>query len=121
MRTLEQASQSWQELKNYASLKELGEAVRLDGHTSAVASAGLRSACWKAFILLESVDTAEWPKTLASTRSAYNSLRMHFLRHLEDPDELEGDYDPLNEETDVRLPHFLLCRSTVDLTLAKTP
>jgi len=102
MRTLQDASASWQELKRYSSLAELREAVRLDGgHVSPAAAAGLRSAIWKAFLVFESVDTAQWPNTLAASRSAYNSLRTHFLRYVENPDELEGGDDPLNDSPDV--------------------
>jgi TBC1 domain family protein 5 len=82
MRRLADAKQSWQELQQYPSLAELKEAVRLDGHLS-VPNNGLRSACWKAFLLFDNVDTASWPRTLLSSRSAYNSLRLHFLRHIE--------------------------------------
>lgn len=97
MRSLQSASSSWQELKAYHSLPELREAVRLDGRSSAAASAGLRSACWKAFILFDSVETSTWPKDLAASRSAYNSLRMHFLQHLENQDE----FDPLSQDAEV--------------------
>lgn len=97
MRRLADAKQSWQELQQYPSLAELKEAVRLDGHISAPNN-GLRSACWKAFLLFDNVDTASWPRTLLSSRSAYNSLRLHFLRHIENPEE---QADPLAEETDV--------------------
>ncbi|KAK4539091.1 hypothetical protein LTR36_001929, partial [Oleoguttula mirabilis] len=100
MRSLHDASTSWQALKQYRSLPELRESVRRDGHTSAAASAGLRSACWKAFLLFDSVDTATWPKTLAASRSAYNSLRMHFLQPLENPDDLDAAYDPLSEDAE---------------------
>lgn len=97
MRRLADAKESWQELQQYPSLAELKEAVRLDGHISAPNN-GLRSACWKAFLLFDNVDTASWPRTLLSSRSAYNSLRLHFLRHIENPEE---QADPLAEETDV--------------------
>jgi len=97
MRRLADAKQSWQELQQYPSLAELKEAVRLDGHLSAPNN-GLRSACWKAFLLFDNVDTASWPRILLSSRSAYNSLRLHFLRHIENPEE---QADPLAEETDV--------------------
>ncbi|KAK0259144.1 hypothetical protein B0A54_16021 [Friedmanniomyces endolithicus] len=98
MRSLQDASASWQDLKQYKTLKDLQEAVRLDGgHTSPAASSGLRSACWKTFLLFDSVDTVIWPKTLASSRSAYNSLRMHFLSQLDNQDELS---DPMDDEAD---------------------
>lgn len=110
MRSLADAKQSWEELQQYPSLADLKEAVRLDGHISAPNN-GLRSACWKAFLLFDNVDTASWPRTLLSSRSAYNSLRLHFLRHLENPDE---QADPLSEETDVSsCPDVALCPGVV--------
>jgi len=94
MRSLQDASTSWQDLKQYKTLADLRDAVRLDGgHTSPAASSGLRSASWKAFLLFDSLDTAEWPKSLAAARSAYNSLRMHFFRNLDHQDELADPFD----------------------------
>jgi len=105
MRSLQDASASWQDLKQYKNLKDLQEAVRLDGgHSSPAASSGLRSACWKTFLLFDSVDTVTWPKTLASSRSAYNSLRMHFLSQLDNQDELS---DLMDDEADVCEPDDL--------------
>jgi len=98
MRSFESAASSWQEIKQCPSLPSLREIVRLDGRTP-VATAGLRSACWKAFLLFDSVDTDEWPLVLLSSRSAYNSLRLHFLRYLEDQE--DGEADHLNEEVEV--------------------
>lgn len=100
MRTLDSARESWEELQQYSTLTELKQGIRLDGKSS-VATAGGRSACWKAFLIFETVDSPTWLKTLSSSRSAYNSLKSHFLRHLENPDELAANYDPLSESTDV--------------------
>lgn len=88
MRSLEAAANSWRELHEYTLLGDLREATRIEGHSSAVASAGLRSTAWKACLLFETLDTSTWLKTLASSRSAYDSLRMHFLRDLENQEEL---------------------------------
>ncbi|KAK3674677.1 hypothetical protein LTR78_005399 [Recurvomyces mirabilis] len=94
MRSLEDASASWQELKQYRTLSDLRQATRVtDTLPSHIAGAGLRSAAWKSFLLFDSVDTAEWPKVLAASRSAYESLRTHFLRHLDNPDEYGGGDD----------------------------
>lgn len=103
MRSLDAARDSWEELKHYRTLPALREATRLDGHSSAPTN-GLRSACWKAFLLFDDVDTPTWPRILLSSRSAYNSLRTHFLRPLHHPDELA---DPLSDETDVSSPRWL--------------
>ncbi len=101
MRSLDDARNAWDEVRQYQTLKELREAVRLDG-TSSIATTGGRSACWKVFLLFESLDTSTWIRTLSSARSAYNSLKSHFLRHIENPDELTSGYDPLSGETEVR-------------------
>ena len=120
MRSLDSAKRSWQELKRYQSLQELKEAVRLDGRTS-IATEGCRSACWKAFLLFDTVDVSTWQRTLASARSAYSSLRSHCLRHLENPDELEaGSYDPLGGDADVSNTVKLQLRHIRGLTGAKT-
>ncbi|WPG98484.1 Hypothetical protein R9X50_00127500 [Acrodontium crateriforme] len=103
MRNLQSASESWQEFKKYQSLQELREAVRLDGHHTSAASTGLRSVCWKAMLLFESVNTEEWPKITSSSRSAYNSLRMHFLKHLENPDDIADGADPLSEDNETSI------------------
>jgi TBC1 domain family protein 5 len=100
MRGLDDARAAWEEVRQYQSLRDLKEAVRLDGDLS-IATAGGRSTCWKLFLLFDSLETATWVRTLSSTRSAYNSLRTHFLRHIENPDELTTGYDPLSGETDV--------------------
>ena len=100
MRSLDSARGSWQELKQYQSLAELKEAVRLNGNIS-IATEGGRSACWKAFLLFDSLDVSIWQRTLSSSRSAYNSVRSHFLRHLENQDELEAEYDPLAQDSEV--------------------
>lgn len=110
MRDLDTARNSWQALKHYLTLPELREAVRLDGQFS-IATDGCRSACWKTFLLFETLDTSTWTRTLSSTRSAYNSLRSHFLRHIENLDEIDREEDPLSESNEVSELNPL-CRST---------
>ncbi|GAB7358128.1 hypothetical protein MBLNU230_g0287t1 [Neophaeotheca triangularis] len=97
MRSLDAARDSWQELKQYPSLADLKPAIRLQGTSRhSAATAGLRSACWKAFLLLDTLDTSTWPQALSTSRSAYNSLRMHFLPDEEEP---EADTDPLSGDS----------------------
>lgn len=102
MRSLEDARTSWQELHQYKTLRQLKDAVRLspDGHSS-VATRGLRSACWKAFLLFDTLDLDEWQRVLASSRSAYNSLHAHFFRSVEDRDAETAGLDPLSQDTEV--------------------
>ncbi|KAL1639242.1 hypothetical protein SLS58_008084 [Diplodia intermedia] len=96
MRSARDARASWELLEQAKSLADLRAAVGL-GSAPATLVSGQRSACWKAFLLFENVDHAEWPSTLAESRSVYDSLRAHFLRAIENPDELESALDPLSE------------------------
>lgn len=100
MRSLETARLSWQEVKRCASLQELKEGVHLDGATS-IATEGGRSACWKAFLLFDTLDVTIWQRTLTSSRSAYNSLCAHFLRSQEESEENDESYDPLSGDPEV--------------------
>lgn len=54
----------------------------------------------KAFLLFENLDKSTWMKTLSDSRSAYTSLKEHFLKHIEHPDDLSGS-DPLTEDENV--------------------
>lgn len=117
MRSLESAKNSWEVLKQHDSLQDLKNAVRLQGGSS-IATDGCRSACWKVFLLFDSMNTTTWLRTLSSSRSAYDSLKTHFLRHIDNPDELAATYDPLTEETEVSSPSIY--PPLIDLTGAKT-
>ncbi len=52
-------------------------------------------------MLFHSVDTTTWSAVLADSRSAYTSLREHYLKYLERPEELGSDLDPLNDDQNV--------------------
>lgn len=106
MRSLDTARDIWQEFKQYSTLQEVKEAVRLDERSS-IATGGCRSACWKAFLIFESLDVTLWLRTLSSSRSAYNSLRAHCLRNVDQPDESEAGYDPLGQDLEVSRPSFM--------------
>ncbi|KAF2857913.1 RabGAP/TBC, partial [Piedraia hortae CBS 480.64] len=81
MRRLHDAATSWKELQRYKSLDELRKTVR-------IGIDDLRSAYWKAFLLFQTVDISTWIQTLSSSRSAYDSLRVHFLSSKEASDPL---------------------------------
>jgi TBC1 domain family protein 5 len=100
MRSLDAARESWQHLHHYPTLRELKQAVRLNARAS-VTTSGLRSVCWKAFLLFDTLDLHEWQRVLASSRSAYNSLHAHFFRFIENPDDLVAGLDPLTQDTEV--------------------
>ncbi len=59
---------------------------------------GLRSVCWKAFLLYGPVSQVSWPKKLAEGRSAYSSLREHFLRFIDNPNDIQTAADPLADD-----------------------
>jgi TBC1 domain family member 5 len=79
---------------------------------------GLRSVCWKvrsfidcdsnqahhvgqAFLLYGPLSQSSWPKKLSDSRSAYSSLRDHFLKYIENPNDLESSIDPLADDDNV--------------------
>lgn len=99
MRDLDNARLSWQSLHKYRSLPALREAVRLSGPSSSSSASstslppGLRSVCWKAFLLFDNLDTATWLPVLSSSRSGYNALRAHFIPASSG----DGTLDPLGE------------------------
>ncbi|SLM35578.1 Rab-GTPase-TBC domain [Lasallia pustulata] len=51
----------------------------------------------KAFLLFENLDRSTWSKTLSDSRGAYMSLREHFLKNIEHPDDLAAA-DPLADD-----------------------
>lgn len=102
MRSLEVARESWQELQQYSTLRDLKNAVRLESNSSA-ATTGLRSVCWKIFLLFDdTLESSEWLRILAASRSAYNSLRQHFFRFIDNPDDVGAQVDPLSQDAEVR-------------------
>jgi TBC1 domain family member 5 len=76
---------------------------------------GLRSVCWKviarplhqprltrqAFLLYGPLSQASWPKQLADSRSTYTSLRDHFLRFIDHPNDINSTADPLADDSTV--------------------
>ncbi|GIZ39701.1 hypothetical protein CKM354_000307500 [Cercospora kikuchii] len=100
-RSLDRARESWRAaaMNEYSSLRQLKDSVRLDSHGS-IATQGLRSCVWKIFLLFDTLDRDEWQRTLASSRSAYNSLHAHFVLPAEDPGAAATDLDPLSQETE---------------------
>ncbi|KAI9862684.1 MAG: hypothetical protein M1813_004180 [Trichoglossum hirsutum] len=98
MRSLDESSKRWAALfaaiTNISELKNAVKIARGDGPCIT----GLRSVCWKSFLLFANFDTPTWLKTLEDSRTAYSSLREHFLRNLEHPEELDSSVDPLTED-----------------------
>ncbi|KAG9239781.1 rab-GTPase-TBC domain-containing protein [Amylocarpus encephaloides] len=98
MRSLEELRKRWQETRQHAaSFEELKKAVKVDGDSSPCVS-GLRSVCWKTFLLFQNTDVKGWSRSLKDSRSAYSALRDHLLRYIENPDELSSAVDPLDDD-----------------------
>ena len=76
---------------------DLREAVR-NGDGLDPCERGLRSVCWKAFLLYGPISQASWPKKLSEGRSAYSSLRDHFLRFIDNPNDIQTAADPLADD-----------------------
>ncbi|PGH08390.1 hypothetical protein GX51_01216 [Blastomyces parvus] len=98
MKTVEEARKRWHSLfSGRSSLAELKQALKSkDGDR--LRENGLRSVCWKAFLVHQNLDTASWPAEIFNSRTAYQSLREHFLKYIEHPDDLPSTADPLAED-----------------------
>ncbi len=59
------------------------------------------NSCLQAFLLYGPLSLGSWPKKLAEARSAYVSLRNHFLRFIEHPNDLDSLADPLADDDKV--------------------
>ncbi|KAF2200114.1 RabGAP/TBC [Delitschia confertaspora ATCC 74209] len=95
MRSLAEAGKLWPQLDNFTSLTDLKIAV--SSHKEPQITQGLRSVCWKIFLLFKSLDRSIWPIRLTESRTAYDSLRAQYLRAIKNPDEFESSVDPLSE------------------------
>ncbi|KAF9690980.1 hypothetical protein EKO04_011128 [Ascochyta lentis] len=95
MRPVVEAEKHWHQLDNFHSLTDLK--IHVSSHKEPQITAGLRSVCWKIFLLFKTLDRSSWPNHLADSRKTYDSLRSHYLRAIEHPDELESSVDPLSD------------------------
>lgn len=96
------ASERWDAtFANNGSISDLRRAFKDDGAQSPCIK-GLRSMCWKSFLLFENLDKSTWIKTLSDSRSAYGALRDHFLKDIEHPDDVSAD--PLTDDNSVSTP-----------------
>ncbi|PBP26592.1 RabGAP/TBC [Diplocarpon rosae] len=84
----------WQiTIEHAVSLDSLKRSARVDSEDSLCVS-GLRST----FLLFQTTETTGWSRALVDSRGAYASLREHFLRYIENPDELGSALDPLDDD-----------------------
>ncbi|KIW01154.1 uncharacterized protein PV09_07440 [Verruconis gallopava] len=99
MRPAAEVNQYQQLLLAYSNFAEFQAAV-LDSDQHLDILEGLRSVCWKIFLLFRNLDQAQWLSSLTKSRSAYDALRTHYLRAIENPDEVDTADDPLVENTE---------------------
>lgn len=97
MRSPREATTRWKETIPL-DLNELKAKFLLSANDSSPCTTGLRSVYWKIFLLFQSTDRSTWSRTLSDSRSAYGSLRSHFLKYIEHPEELSSSIDPLNDD-----------------------
>lgn len=63
--------------------------------------AGLRSVCWKAFLLWRAAPVEQWPELVRQSRAAYDALCDEHLRFIRHPDQLAAlPIDPLSDDPD---------------------
>ncbi|KIY00085.1 uncharacterized protein Z520_03770 [Fonsecaea multimorphosa CBS 102226] len=115
MRNFADIRRRWASLFSTSIGVDLRQAVR-DGEGFDPCEDGLRSVSWKvrdehgsskisyanvnlqAFLLYGPLSQGSWSKKLAESRSAYVSLRDHFLRFIEHPNDLHSSADPLADD-----------------------
>ncbi|KAJ5609804.1 hypothetical protein N7528_010371 [Penicillium herquei] len=98
MRTIEETRKRWEILfLGNDTSSDLEKALRAE-QGGKLCNEGLRSICWKVFLLFEGLDREQWAQKLAESRDAYSALRDHFMKYIEHPDDLESTADPLADD-----------------------
>ncbi|KAJ5684428.1 uncharacterized protein N7477_000773 [Penicillium maclennaniae] len=98
MRTIEETRKRWEFLfADNETPAELRTALRAE-QGGKLCNDGLRSICWKVFLLFDGLEREEWSQKLAESREAYQALRAHFLKFIEHPDDVESTVDPLADD-----------------------
>ncbi|RMZ77773.1 hypothetical protein DV737_g4183, partial [Chaetothyriales sp. CBS 132003] len=97
MRSVVDIQKRWATVFEGAIGVDLRTSVR-DGDGIDPCETGLRSVCWKSFLLYGPVSQSTWPKKLAESRSVYVSLRNHYLKLIDHPDHLYSTADPLADD-----------------------
>lgn len=100
MRQFEDIERRWLALFNSSLGVDLRQAIKDDDEFDPCED-GLRSVCWKVFLLNGPLSKASWTKKVKDSRSAYTSLRDHFLKFIDNPDDLHSSADPLADDESV--------------------
>ncbi|KAK3302106.1 rab-GTPase-TBC domain-containing protein [Chaetomium strumarium] len=101
MRSLAEAKSRWAEtFKDGSRIADLQRAVKFNGPNSPCAT-GLRSICWKAFLLWRTVPVEQWPELAHASRESYSTLCDLHLRFIRHPEQLAAlTIDPLADDPD---------------------
>ncbi|EGD84139.1 hypothetical protein H112_07833 [Trichophyton rubrum D6] len=103
MRSVEESRALWNTTFHQPeihSLHELKQVLETGEKGSNPCENGLRSVCWKAFLLHKEIDRTQWSIQLSDSREAYTSVKQHFLKYIDNPDELSSTVDPLAEDAE---------------------
>ncbi|KAL1844062.1 hypothetical protein VTJ49DRAFT_5813 [Mycothermus thermophilus] len=101
MRSLTEAKSRWDEtFRDGSSIADLQRAVKFNGPNSPCA-AGLRSVCWKAFLLWRNAPPEQWLDLTRQSRAAYTALCEQHLAFIRHPERLTAlSVDPLADDPD---------------------
>ncbi|KAK4044041.1 rab-GTPase-TBC domain-containing protein [Parachaetomium inaequale] len=101
MRSLADTKSRWEEtFRDGSGIADLQRAVKFNGPNSPCA-AGLRSVCWKAFLLWRNAPAEQWPELAREARAAYSALCDQHLRFIRHPEQLAAlTLDPLADDPD---------------------
>ncbi|EFQ98062.1 TBC1 domain family member 5 [Nannizzia gypsea CBS 118893] len=103
MRSVEESRALWNTTFHQPeihSLHELKQVLEAGAKGSNPCEDGLRSVCWKAFLLHKEIDQTQWSIQLSDSREAYASVKQHFLKYIDNPNELSSTVDPLAEDAE---------------------
>ncbi|KAL7269782.1 hypothetical protein RUND412_007539 [Rhizina undulata] len=101
MRSLQETRKRWNTIfDSYQSTSSLtAETITLKNGNKRPCDIGIRSICWKLFLLFPKFNPETWPQILRSERSAFSELRNRYLAPFEADAVFEGpNADPLAED-----------------------
>ncbi|KAL2258413.1 hypothetical protein VTK26DRAFT_8285 [Humicola hyalothermophila] len=101
MISLDEARSRWKEtFKHGSGIADLQRAVKSSAPNSPCA-AGLRSICWKAFLLWRTAPSEQWPELARKSRASYAAMCEQHLRFIRHPEQLAAlTVDPLADDPD---------------------
>ncbi|KAJ5748570.1 uncharacterized protein N7511_010266 [Penicillium nucicola] len=100
MRTIEETRKRWDILfTDNNTTSDLRATLRSDQGGN-LCDDGLRSVCWKAFLVFDGLDRNEWAAKLDESRDTYGALRDHFLKYINHPDDIDSSVDPLADDAE---------------------